>query len=523
MQTNGWATPPSMLSRRDFIKMSGAGVAGAALLGVLSTSNALAQASPAVSSEVGAASKEHGVPTKLLLAMGYVSSRWEMPPPRFGDFNPGDIHGTSGYGVLGLSADPKNDTLSRASELTGIPEEELKTDRAANVEGAAAVLSALQGSEKPKDVNGWYDAVAKFGGGALYANEVYEVLRDGASAETSSGRVTIEPQPEAEPRDQYTFQAAGDYPNSTWYGAYSGNYTNASRPGSNPINKVIVHVMQGSFSSAINWFKDPRAGVSCHYNVRSSDGFIGQSVREEDIAWHAGNWEYNQTSVGIEHEGYISDPSWFTDAMYHSSAKLTAYLCKKYKIPIDRDHIIGHNEVPGCSGTGGGSGCHTDPGKHWNWSRYMDLVKSYANAETQRSKPEYRQVIDNGHTRRFKASGKWSVSSWNSQRFREDYRYTKPLNVEDPAMFKVRIPSRDVYVVQARWPADSGYSGRVTFRIRTANGWVSRTVSQRERGDRWNTLGRFEMPAGDGWWVRISSKSKSSGYIIADAVRILKK
>ncbi len=83
--------------------------------------------------------------------------------------------------------------------------------------------------------------------------------------------------------------AAGDYSGSTFYGASSNNYTVANRPSSNPINKIIVHVTQGSWSSAINWFLNSSAQVSAHYTVRSSDGFIGQSVREKDIAWHARN------------------------------------------------------------------------------------------------------------------------------------------------------------------------------------------------------------------------------------------
>lgn len=166
-------------------------------------------------------------------------------------------------------------------------------------------------------------------------------------------------------------------PKATWYGA-SNNYTNANRPASAPINKIVIHVTQGSWSSALNWFANPRSDVSAHFTVRSSDGRIGQSVRQEDIAWHCGWWNYNRTSIGIEHEGYVSNPDWFTDAMYRSSARLSAFLCEKYRIPIDRNHIIGHHEVPGCAGAGGGVGCHTDPGRHWNWRKYMRLVRNYA-------------------------------------------------------------------------------------------------------------------------------------------------
>jgi N-acetyl-anhydromuramyl-L-alanine amidase AmpD len=158
------------------------------------------------------------------------------------------------------------------------------------------------------------------------------------------------------------------------------NYTAADRPNSNPINKIIIHVTQGSWASAINWFQDPSAGASSHYIVRSADGFVCESVLEKDIAWHAGNWPYNQTSVGIEHEGYISDPSWFTDAMYDSSAQLSAYLCYKYGIPADRAHIIGHSEVPDPYNPGryGGVDHHTDPGGYWSWDKYMSYVAYYA-------------------------------------------------------------------------------------------------------------------------------------------------
>jgi N-acetyl-anhydromuramyl-L-alanine amidase AmpD len=270
--------------------------------------------------------------------------------------------------------------------------------------------------------------------------------------------------------------ARPDYGQATWYGAYSGNYMTASRPSHYtyggkqypaPINKVIIHVAQGSWSSALNWFNDSRAGVSAHYTVRSSDGKIGQSVQEKDIAYHAGWWDYNRTSVGIEHEGYVSNASWFTDAMYRSSARLTAYLCKKYKIPIDRQHIIGHHEVPGCSGSGGGAGCHTDPGGYWDWNRYINLVKGYAG--TVSNSTTYQQVVDNASPR-FRASSDWKVSTWNSQKFRDDYRYTTPRKVRDTAKFKVKIPKKGRYAVFARWPADTGYNNKTHFLVRTSSG-----------------------------------------------------
>jgi N-acetyl-anhydromuramyl-L-alanine amidase AmpD len=175
--------------------------------------------------------------------------------------------------------------------------------------------------------------------------------------------------------------ATTNYAAAAWYPAVSANYTPSNRPSSNLIDKIVIHVTQGSWVGAINWFQKPLAQVSAHYTVRSSDGYVGQSVLEKDIAWHSGNWPYNQTSIGIEHEGYFNNPVWFTDTMFRSSAQLTAYLVNKYQIPIDRQHIIGHNEVPNPNnlGTYGGvtqsSRC---PGTYWAWDLYIGYVKQYA-------------------------------------------------------------------------------------------------------------------------------------------------
>lgn len=335
--------------------------------------------------EFEAAAKKYEVPKELLLAMGYVNTRWEMPPPEASDYEKGGPEkgapeARGSYGIMQLVQNPSKDTLGEAAKLTGVSEKQLKTDREKNIRGGAALLAKMQGDTKPEDLNGWYDTVAEYGDGPLYAEEVYEVLQKGASAKISTGeQVTLAAQEGAEPRQLLTAQATGEYSGSTWYGASPYNYTSANRPYSSRINKIIIHVAQGSYSGTINWFLNPSAQASAHYTV-NYDGAVGQSVREKNIAWHAGNWKYNKKSVGIEHAGYINDPSWFTDSMYRSSARLTAYLCRKYGIPVDRYHIIGHNEVPDPYNPGqyGGVDHHTDPGPYWDWNKYMYYVRLYS-------------------------------------------------------------------------------------------------------------------------------------------------
>ncbi|GKQ39251.1 N-acetylmuramoyl-L-alanine amidase [Streptomyces sp. A012304] len=158
----------------------------------------------------------------------------------------------------------------------------------------------------------------------------------------------------------------GDHPFAEWEPATPSNRTTANRPATHAVDRVVIHVTQTTYAKTLGIFQNPKKRVSAHYVVRSVDGHVAQCVREADIAWHAGNWEYNIRSIGIEHEGWVDRPAYFTDALYERSARLTASVCDRYGIPKDRAHIIGHHEVPGTD--------HTDPGPNWDWSRYLRLV-----------------------------------------------------------------------------------------------------------------------------------------------------
>lgn len=158
-----------------------------------------------------------------------------------------------------------------------------------------------------------------------------------------------------------------DYARASWTAASDANWRRADRPDDYDIDRVVIHVTQGSFSSAVAVFQDPGHRAAAHYIVRK-DGHVTQMIRELDVAFHAGNRSYNERSVGIEHEGFVEHPQGFTTAMYGASARLTAAICARYDIPVDREHIIGHVEVPGTD--------HTDPGKGWDWDRYMKLVRA---------------------------------------------------------------------------------------------------------------------------------------------------
>ncbi|MFG1956749.1 N-acetylmuramoyl-L-alanine amidase [Nonomuraea sp. NPDC049028] len=152
-----------------------------------------------------------------------------------------------------------------------------------------------------------------------------------------------------------------------------GNHDTLNGP--RRIDYIVIHDTEGTYGGVPSMVNDPEY-VSWHYTIRSSDGHVAQHVRTKDIAWHAGNWDINSRSIGIEHEGYLaSGGTWYTEAMYRSSAKLVKYLAAKHHIPLDRAHILGHDNVPGPSPETLPS-MHEDPGPYWDWAHYFDLMGS---------------------------------------------------------------------------------------------------------------------------------------------------
>jgi hypothetical protein len=157
--------------------------------------------------EVEEAAEKYRVPKELLLAIGYVNTHWEMPPPQASAYEKGELDGKGTYGIMALVRNPSADTLGEASQLAGISTERLKTDRRSNIFGGAALLARSQG-ERPAALGDYlgaldgeggngkvFEAVAGIGGGELYADQVFETLKKGASARTKSGEhISLPPQ-----------------------------------------------------------------------------------------------------------------------------------------------------------------------------------------------------------------------------------------------------------------------------------------------------------------------------------------
>lgn len=172
---------------------------------------------------------------------------------------------------------------------------------------------------------------------------------------------------------------SADYPPALWDLACTDNFS--SRNGT-AITTIALHTVQGSYAGCISWFNNCSAHVSTHYVMRSSDGQVTQMVLEADKAWHVGT--HNPYTIGWEHEGWVSDPSWYTVAMYASSADLTKDICNSgYGINPKRCfwgpatsgiYVVNCPKIKGHQNFSDQT--HTDPGINWDWNYYYKLVNS---------------------------------------------------------------------------------------------------------------------------------------------------
>jgi len=132
----------------------------------------------------------------------------------------------------------------------------------------------------------------------------------------------------------------------------------------------------------------------------------------------------------------------------------------------------------------------------------------------------YTTIVDNATPGRFTASSSWGTSSWSSQRYGADYCYATPVLASDAAWFKVNIPSAGNYRIDIWHPSSLGYNRSTPFVIVTASGNQTVHVDQRTGGGAWRSIGTFSLAAGDQDLVGVSRWTSTTGYVIADAVRV---
>ena len=115
---------------------------------------------------------------------------------------------------------------------------------------------------------------------------------------------------------------ASGYAGAIWFDTSCSNKCTVGRPlGSGAVDKIVIHDTEGGWDGSVATLQND-GGKSVHYIIDADGSRVGQFRPETDTTWHAGNYYYNETSVGIEHVGVASDPAGYSDALYTTSVKL---------------------------------------------------------------------------------------------------------------------------------------------------------------------------------------------------------
>ena len=135
-----------------------------------------------------------------------------------------------------------------------------------------------------------------------------------------------------------------------WLGPVPPSNYDVGRGGKS-IDFIVEHWTASSLDSAFARFMEPGSILSAHYLI-GQDGRIIQLVSEDDTAFHAGDYDANQRSIGIEHEASPTLPP--SEALYRASASLHADIASRYGLAlVPEETMVPHRRfvATACPGT----------------------------------------------------------------------------------------------------------------------------------------------------------------------------
>lgn len=127
---------------------------------------------------------------------------------------------------------------------------------------------------------------------------------------------------------------------SKFFPASTNNYERGR--GTEKIELIVLHWSNAeSLFDTDTKFNVPTRLASAHLAIENT--IIHQYVKDENTAFHSGSSSVDKRSIGIICIGGVNMP--ISEATHQTLSLVIEELCRKYRIPIDMDHIKGHSEV----------------------------------------------------------------------------------------------------------------------------------------------------------------------------------
>ena len=160
------------------------------------------------------------------------------------------------------------------------------------------------------------------------------------------------------------------------------------------INAIVIHTAESaetptSAENVAQWMSGPNAPeASIHVCVDNNSTV--RCLEDHNIAWHAGAWEVNQRSLGIELAGSAKQTpaQWadrYSQAVLEQAAQTVAAWCHHYGIPpihltsaqvaAGKAGLLGHVDASHAYPVEAAkSGDHWDPGPNFPWAQFISKV-----------------------------------------------------------------------------------------------------------------------------------------------------
>ena len=130
---------------------------------------------------------------------------------------------------------------------------------------------------------------------------------------------------------------------------------------------IVIHATGGKLAGALSWMLNPDSKVSAHWLI-GKNGELYQLVEEKDVAWHAGDSEFdrvkglNRLSIGIELENMNDGVDPYSEEQLVVCSQVCKAAMKNWQII----KIVGHSEIA--------PGRKTDPGKLFPWDHFLKMT-----------------------------------------------------------------------------------------------------------------------------------------------------
>ncbi len=226
---------------------------------------------------------------------------------------------------------------------------------------------------------------------------------------------------------------------------------------------IVWHITAGSGASAVSWLTSPASNASANYVVLESGetvelvnpesgangaAWANGDVQQPDMTnpliagWVKAGINPNLRVVSIEHAGQTSAGKGgsLTPAQIAATVRLTAWLCQRFGIAPDQDHILGHYQINDVTR-------HNCPGfSAAEWTAWVGRIAALVKGGIVDQSQKIAQAVTPAHPDGYMLPGQADSFTWPDGEGVITYRKVRYFNPQENAYY------------EAEWSNDGGFA-----------------------------------------------------------------